>query len=308
MLPSIDHIAAVRTMHLKPIIQTLAVLTSTCHFAFAGEPSDMIRKVLPSERQTPQWVSNGANQKWSFGIYRWYYNPSGQPVDLSTEDIVTSLQTAAARWAQVCNVTIQYMGTTSAVPEAEVDGQPDYINVWGWRPLWGDMTSTQAYSVAWTTGDSSRIVDSDIVINSRKQWDLTKIDGVLTHEIGHSLGLDHSDVSTSIMFDKPYHAASYLRTLRGDDVEGCTALYGATAYAMVERTMNWAEQAYAHILYNLGTAPTVLKDGVRYRYYQYSRNYAIEKGGRAYYMDASGAMQDLGPVSNFETQVKAAGF
>jgi len=275
---------------------------------YAGGQSDYIRKALNSNRESAQWLSLGGNQKWPSGVYQWYYSPSGQPAALSTDDVVAAMKTAAARWERMCNVTIQYMGLTNVAPETEIAGQPDYVNVWGWKAFFRSDADASAYSLSWTSADYSRIVDSDIVMNVLEFWDIAKIDGVMTHEIGHSLGLDHSNISESVMYANPYHSASYIRTLRGDDAIGCASLYGSNPNAMVERTMNWAEQAYASVLYNLGPAPTAIKDGYQYRYYQYSKNYAMSKDGRAYYVDPTGAIQDLGPVANFETQVITAGF
>lgn len=293
---------------MKKIIYASFVLAALTPLVQAGGTSDHVRKVLPNDRVSAQWIPLGAMQAWPSGVYQWYYNPSGQPAALSTDEIVATLKNAAARWGRMCKVTVQYMGLTAIAPETEIDGQPDYVNVWGWRGFWRDDANTSAYSLSWTSGDYTRVVDSDIVMNALEFWNLPKIDGVMTHEIGHSLGLDHSDVSESVMFATPYHTAAYDRTLRGDDAEGCAALYGASPTAMTERTMNWAEQAYAYLLYNLGPAPTMVKDGFQYRYYQYSKNYAMAKDGLAYYVDANGVMEHLGPVRNFEAQVRAAGF
>ncbi|KAL3319464.1 hypothetical protein Ciccas_001874 [Cichlidogyrus casuarinus] len=49
---------------------------------------------------------------------------------------------------------------------------------------------------------------------------------VATHELGHSMGLGHSEVSTAIMF--PYYLSTWKRVqLDDDDIRGMQKLYGA---------------------------------------------------------------------------------
>lgn len=77
----------------------------------------------------------------------------------------------------------------------------------------------------------SLLTQTDIVFNSDVEWDIHSgnlrqpIDfrRVALHELGHALGLDHSDATATIM------AANYgsTRSLQADDVNGVNALYGA---------------------------------------------------------------------------------
>jgi hypothetical protein len=58
------------------------------------------------------------------------------------------------------------------------------------------------------------------------------------HELGHLLGLGHSDRPASILYANPYHPErGYMRNLKGDDIAGCVALYGASGKARTALAM-----------------------------------------------------------------------
>lgn len=54
---------------------------------------------------------------------------------------------------------------------------------------------------------------------------------IVTHELGHLLGLTHSDQPRSIMFSNPYHSTAYQTLPKGDDYAACALLYGSTGLA-----------------------------------------------------------------------------
>src|SRR5690606_25596821 len=53
------------------------------------------------------------------------------------------------------------------------------------------------------------------------------IQGIATHEIGHSLGLDHSTVSASTMYFAASGSGVSDRSIHNDDIAGLQAIYGA---------------------------------------------------------------------------------
>jgi hypothetical protein len=85
--------------------------------------------------------------------------------------------------------------------------------------------------------DSGEILDADIAVNSQNyeftlEPDLKLVDlvAVLTHEMGHALGLDHSQVPQATMRPETRgFATSELRDLQPDDALGLCAAYPPSA-------------------------------------------------------------------------------
>lgn len=256
----------------------------------------------------PQYLfMSSSNSKWVTGVYQWYFNPANLPANISLDSALLAMNTAAVRWEQMCNLTIQYMGTTAVLGNQNVVYKPDDgLNVWGFQPFEPAINAFSGWTPT-TSSSTGSILGADIILNANMQWTAVGLEGIMTHEIGHGIGIGHSDVASSIMSSKPYHDALYMRTLRGDDAEGCANLYGANPMAMANRTMNWAESEYASLLKS-GPAPDGTYDGYLYRYYLQSNNYTGYKDGNAYFMGPDGKIENLGPLSGYTSQVRAAGF
>jgi hypothetical protein len=86
--------------------------------------------------------------------------------------------------------------------------------------------------------DSGEIYDADVEVNSF-DYQLTVSDevvdadlpSIITHEVGHFLGLSHSDVRAATMRPGYHPGDTGLRTLDADDVAGICSLYGPEAAA-----------------------------------------------------------------------------
>lgn len=65
----------------------------------------------------------------------------------------------------------------------------------------------------------------DIHFDDDESWTVDKLLPAAVHEIGHSLGLNHSDVSGSIMTPFTSTLSSNV-VLSDDDINGIRAIYG----------------------------------------------------------------------------------
>lgn len=293
---------------MKNIASLWGVVAVGCIGVYAhgqtiGAEQDFIRTRVPDIRETTNYVTNG--ERWPGGVFHWYYNPENQPKNLLTADVLSAIEVAMSRWSQMCQLTFDFKGFTSASRNFQTDAV-DGLNVIGWQSFPTLQNASDGLTF-WNLRGAS-IVDADIVFNTFYTWTLLDFEAVVTHELGHAIGLRHSNVARSVMYASPYNSNTYLRTLRGDDAPACTVLYGASPSQLVNRTLNYAETAYASALQEGPAATQVTSDGYVFRYYGKSNSRAGAKDGVAYYMGPDGVLQNMGPLDSFTPFVTAGGF
>ncbi|MBL8516631.1 MAG: matrixin family metalloprotease [Betaproteobacteria bacterium] len=177
--------------------------------------------------------------KHSGNSMSWAYNDANRPAGApSKAAVIAQIQASMAKWSAVCNISFNYAGETTNVPNAGSGGQPyDGVNVIGWDPS-GLTAPTTGVANVWFFGGSNgqrgSFVDADIRLNAAYSVTYTApfLDGTITHEVGHAIGLQHSDVSGQLMSGPPLTTYDNGRTaLAADDIAGCVALYGAVGGA-----------------------------------------------------------------------------
>jgi hypothetical protein len=147
--------------------------------------------------------------------YRWYYNPANAPAAIASTAlaaITASSKTVASgynRCGSVPNLPTkqQYMGTTRTV--AQVGANGDCNGNDGRSTIsWGTLPSSYlAYTCVYYQVSSGQVLSADVLIdNKAHQWFTTRpvncvnaydLGSVMTHERGHTAGLEHVDRGTS---------------------------------------------------------------------------------------------------------------
>ena len=168
---------------------------------------------------------------WPGGVVHWAYNPAGQPALQTTDAWVATMADTLAKWQAVCQVQFVYDGLTA---QTTVNGSAAQAVIHWDASL---PSSGAAYSVRTTeglqmTGIRLRDYSLELFYTDGYARYLDFFQGMFLHEVGHLLGLGHSDRPGSILYANPYHPErGYMRNLKGDDMAACAAIYGARGKA-----------------------------------------------------------------------------
>ncbi|TAG48820.1 MAG: choice-of-anchor D domain-containing protein [Betaproteobacteria bacterium] len=172
---------------------------------------------------------------WPTGTLRWLYNDSGRPSSLlpTANDAVHRIRLNMAKWQNVCGIRFVYDGVTST-PPSTANWMSDSFRVAAWEDL-----QSSVGGVVNTMTSGGQFVDADMRIDNVQvpSAGLGELDLVLLHEIGHWLGLAHSNVEGAVMSGPsapPLISTTYSgqTALQADDVAGCVSLYGASPVAI----------------------------------------------------------------------------
>jgi hypothetical protein len=169
-------------------------------------------------------LNNGGSTTWNSVPVKYTISTSLMS-DMTTSEIKAAVDDAFNTWKNVsCSkATFSNQGLKSWDPN---NGIHITFKENSWDPAVGDAL---AYSVSQYT-NSGAIKSNDVVVNAKDSewgstgaWGVNDLQGVLTHEIGHSLGLDHSRDFEATMFFSG--GGLKLRDLEADDERGLCFLY-----------------------------------------------------------------------------------
>src|SRR6266545_3778676 len=157
----------------------------------------------------------GGFAHWTTSSLAWWHNPANQG---GKPGVATALQNAMASWTEVspANYTLRYAGTTDR------GFATDGVNT----VLWTDGNGCTGRCLAITAlvlQSGQVITEADVSFNNSASWNTGGTDydvqAIATHELGHTLGIHHTDITRS--HNRPTMYAYYFgtagRTLETDD-------------------------------------------------------------------------------------------
>ena len=169
--------------------------------------------------------------KWGSNSATFYANPSNGDVDPAAAE--AAIQAGLNAWSTQAGSSFRYnYGGRVNDTSTGNDGR----NVVIFRNASGGGALATTYS--WWSGSS--LVDSDVIVWDGDYTFFTGTSGcsggayledVLTHELGHALGLNHSSDTAATMYPSLSWCSMDMRTLAADDMAGAQALYGKAGAA-----------------------------------------------------------------------------
>jgi hypothetical protein len=169
----------------------------------------------------------------------------------------------------------------------------------------GDALAITYMTTAATTG---QILDADIIFNPDLDFTLSTtvaanrydFESVLTHEIGHLLGLDHSAMINASMYPRISTGISTPRVISDDDKAGVRAIYPTTAMGSISGTVRLTSNAvvYGAVVVALTSSGQAVAHGVTDTRGNFVIN-GLEPGSYRLYaepMDAPYAFADQGTL------------
>lgn len=171
-------------------------------------------------------ASNGPTPSYTFlwknpvgfrnGYVNWNYNGAREPHQLNGrgQEII---ERAMKVWSSYCSIHFNYIGPTDDRPMV-LDGQ----NIFGW----GETVPGAAAQTSSNHDYAEKfIVDSDVLYNEKIVKTESELFTISLHEVGHAIGLYHSDKENAVMSGYPLSQYTFLSDLNVDDVKGCQTIY-----------------------------------------------------------------------------------
>lgn len=160
----------------------------------------------------------------------WFYNSLNQDSStFSEQDVIDVIKKSMLTWSNISGINFIFKGKT----DSNINNPTDGIFTIGY---WSEISFIKDYGMTaghtGVTWEEYTITEGFMVLNagnnnagSTVPANLTQLQGLITHEVGHLLAIDHSNVEESIMYANPYHSFEYQAVLQDDDIKVASLLY-----------------------------------------------------------------------------------
>lgn len=204
--------------------------------------SILLSEPQPTTQHVQEWhyygyTWHGYRMSWSDMPEPYHIDPDGTP-DIPGSDEFNAIHASFATWENDphSGIDFTYGGTKDYDNSWVAYDQPiDGYSVVGWAPDIADAIMAQTYIKPDYYSGFYHIAEADIVLNDKKPWVLSDpywpfradVQAVLTHEIGHYVGLGHVEAwyNTEQTMYADYDWSINQRTLEWGDLNGAHYVY-----------------------------------------------------------------------------------
>lgn len=174
--------------------------------------------------------------RWEERVIPYYVNERGTQ-DLPLPEVLDAIDQSFSTWMEVPGEECEFvfMGLTDVnFEENETKDGRESHNVIFWRTEDEWVHSDKAAAITRVWGEASaEIVGFDMYLNESFHFTnsddpdeiSTDLQNMMTHEIGHALGLGHSHDSEATLYDTAVRGETSKRDLSEDDIAGIQVLY-----------------------------------------------------------------------------------
>ncbi len=149
------------------------------------------------------------------------------------DDVERAIMMSFEQWSNEADLVVDFYFVRVNCPKPGYDRDDENYNcVTAQDKAWSDGEDVGATTVLTYSPKDGEIVDADIVFNtSVGRWSTEgevgalDIRNVATHEVGHLLGLEHSEIHEATMYATTNYRDLDKRTLHDDDIDGSSELY-----------------------------------------------------------------------------------
>jgi hypothetical protein len=190
---------------------------------------------------TQAWVRSRAADsvvclRWNSRQVTIYLNSRGSD-DLSLDDCKNAFQKSLSTWNQVTCSDFRFdNGGETENRDVGYDrnnGKSNQNIVLWQEDEWNHSDAAIAITTSTYDKNTGEVVDSDIEFNGINYsystldppYVETDVSNTLVHELGHVLGLDHSPVVLSTMYESSPPGDLSKRSLHHDDIDGMCSIY-----------------------------------------------------------------------------------